>query len=231
MATTTTTDTASTQLSKVKTYVPEYKQPKVYKTEMGKDEFLNLLVTQLKNQNPLEPMKDQEFIAQMAQFSSLEQAQNTNKSIREQSATNMVGKAVIASVKNAMTGESADIAGMVASMEIKSGEVLLNLTTKTGTTQVKFDEITQVTDPKTLSTQLSYVDFNTQMSSAGSLIGKNITALVSRTTNTGRGNVTTQETVEGVVDSFKIAKGVVTLIVGGKEVKMDEVQEVKGSTI
>ena len=49
---------------------------------MGQDAFLKLLVTQLSNQDPLEPMKDQEFIAQMAQFSSLEQMQNMNKHLQ-----------------------------------------------------------------------------------------------------------------------------------------------------
>ncbi len=46
------------------------------KKDLGKDDFLNLLVTQMTNQNPLEPMGDTEFLAQMAQFSSLEQMQN-----------------------------------------------------------------------------------------------------------------------------------------------------------
>ncbi len=49
------------------------------KPELGKNEFLTLLVSQLKNQNPLEPVKDADFIAQLATFSSLEQLQDLNK--------------------------------------------------------------------------------------------------------------------------------------------------------
>lgn len=45
---------------------------------LGKDEFLRLLVTQMENQNPLEPQDNGEFIAQLAQFSSLEGIDNLN---------------------------------------------------------------------------------------------------------------------------------------------------------
>ncbi|MBA1333857.1 MAG: Flagellar basal-body rod modification protein FlgD [Firmicutes bacterium] len=45
-------------------------------TEMGKDTFLQLLVVQMRNQDPLNPVDDKEFLAQMAQFSTLEQIQN-----------------------------------------------------------------------------------------------------------------------------------------------------------
>lgn len=44
--------------------------------ELGKDAFLRLLVTQLQHQDPLNPMDDKQFIAQLAQFSSLEQMNN-----------------------------------------------------------------------------------------------------------------------------------------------------------
>ncbi len=53
---------------------------------LGQDAFLKILVTQMKHQDPMEPLKDTEFIGQMAQFSSLEQLTNLNKTM-----TNFVG--------------------------------------------------------------------------------------------------------------------------------------------
>ncbi len=47
-------------------------------SQMGKEDFLNLLVTQLRHQNPLEPLKQEEYASQLAQFSSLEQLSNLN---------------------------------------------------------------------------------------------------------------------------------------------------------
>ena len=52
-------------------------------SKLGKDEFLKLLVTQMAHQDPLNPMDDKNFIAQMAQFSSLEQLISMNKHITQ----------------------------------------------------------------------------------------------------------------------------------------------------
>lgn len=50
---------------------------------LGKDDFMKILITQLQNQDPTNPMQDTDFIAQMAQFSSLEQTMNLTKAFEE----------------------------------------------------------------------------------------------------------------------------------------------------
>lgn len=54
-----------------------------HNNDLDKDAFLRLLTTQLANQDPLNPIEDREFIAQLAQFSSLEQMQNLNKNVEK----------------------------------------------------------------------------------------------------------------------------------------------------
>lgn len=57
---------------------------------LGKEEFLKLLVAQLRNQDPMNPTKPEEMASQLAQFSSLEQLINVNALLTEQTASNAV---------------------------------------------------------------------------------------------------------------------------------------------
>ncbi len=85
--------------------------------DLGKDDFLKLLVTQLRYQDPLNPMEDKEFIAQMAQFSSLEQMQNINLAVTTTQATTMIGKNVAYYDENGN-----EMAGIVEAVKISSGQ-------------------------------------------------------------------------------------------------------------
>ncbi len=53
------------------------------KQNMDQDQFLHILITQMQNQDPMNPMQDQEFIAQMAQFSQVEQTASMNTKLED----------------------------------------------------------------------------------------------------------------------------------------------------
>jgi flagellar basal-body rod modification protein FlgD len=93
----------------------ENKSQTAGRNELGKDQFLNLLITQLKYQDPFQPLSDQEFIAQLAQFSSLEQMQNLN--------TNMVAL-MMSQQRLTALGEATRMIGKQVELRTANGEQL-----------------------------------------------------------------------------------------------------------
>ena len=79
------------------------------KNEMDKDAFLQLLVTQLKYQDPLEPQENSEFVAEMAQFSTLEQMGNMSKSLEQLSTlVGNIDTSVLVGQLSGMIGKGVD---------------------------------------------------------------------------------------------------------------------------
>ncbi|WP_439854714.1 flagellar hook assembly protein FlgD [Pseudomonas yamanorum] len=108
---------------------------------LGKDAFLQLLVTQLKNQNPLSPQDNGAFVAQLAQFSSLEGINTLNDSVNAISsnfsssqalqASSLVGRSVITQTDKAMVDTSKSMTGSVA-VTAATGNVSVKITDKDG---------------------------------------------------------------------------------------------------
>lgn len=111
---------------------------------LGKDDFLKLLITQLSHQDPTQPVTDQQFIAQMAQFSSLEQMQNIATGISkmgERQSYSLVGKFVIG--KDFATGELTS--GIARALFYdNAGQAFL----KVGGRAVSLNDITLVGEPE-----------------------------------------------------------------------------------
>jgi flagellar basal-body rod modification protein FlgD len=113
--------------------------------DMGKNEFLQILVTQLRNQDPMAPMQDKEFIAQMAQFSSLEQMMNmaTQMTSLRQSAgmaAALIGKQV--GWQDTTDAGTVDKTGIVDSIVRRDGVQYV----KCGAAEVKIDDLTSISD-------------------------------------------------------------------------------------
>jgi flagellar basal-body rod modification protein FlgD len=118
--------------------------------ELGKDQFLQILVTQLRNQDPMQPMQDKEFIAQMAQFSSLEQMVNMAKemtSLRQSAgmAAALIGKEV-SWVETEDTGV-VNHSGIVDSIIWRDGKQFA----KVDNVEVAMDMILSISEPAKVS--------------------------------------------------------------------------------
>ncbi|MBK8394553.1 MAG: endoflagellar hook capping protein [Leptospiraceae bacterium] len=115
--------------------------------QLGKDDFLKLLITQLTQQDPTSPMKDQDFIAQMAQFSSLEQMKNISSGISRMEAKqsySLVGKVV--SGPDMVTGET--VIGLAAALFFDAdGKSYVRVNGRS----VEVEKITLISDPSVLN--------------------------------------------------------------------------------
>lgn len=109
---------------------------KVDNGSLGKDQFLKLFVAQLQNQDPMNPMNDNEFMAQMASFSTLEQVTNMASANERSSTIGLIGRTVTYTDKNNETHT-----GIVEKVTTKDGKPLL---TVAGIDRVDPATITQV---------------------------------------------------------------------------------------
>ena len=102
-------------------------QGKKTSQNLGKDDFIKILITQLSHQDPTAPMEDKEFIAQMAQFSSLEQLTNLNAGLESMTnfamtnAVNYIGRTV-----TFYNSDGEELSYKVTSVTFNQGEVTLH---------------------------------------------------------------------------------------------------------
>jgi flagellar basal-body rod modification protein FlgD len=152
-------------------------QKRTASSTLGKDDFLKLLMTQLQNQDPSKPMEDTDFIAQMAQFSSLEQMTNMNstfeKFIEHQQQSQLisynqfVGKDISWHKLNELEDGTTEIlegTGKITSIQFKDDSVLFSL-----------DDGTKL-EPENIS-QVNETTYESNMLQASMMIGKTVTYL------------------------------------------------------
>ncbi len=116
----------------------------VSKNTLDQADFMKLLITQLKSQDPTKPLDDKEFIGQMAQFTSLKQMNDLTENIKTlgkeftfTKAVSLVGKTI------SWTDEDSKYnAGIVDSIKVKNGDAFLNINGM----EVPLDQINEVSE-------------------------------------------------------------------------------------
>ena len=115
--------------------------------DLDKEAFLQLLVTQMKYQDPLEPTDNTEYVSQLATFSELEQMTNLVASSDLTRASQLVGQYVTVKEKNETTGEETIKGGKVDYVTVENGKGYLNI----GDSKYSIDDLDSVVDEKYLN--------------------------------------------------------------------------------
>lgn len=115
-------------------------------SSLGMDDFMSLLATQLSNQDVMNPMQDTDFIAQMAQFTSLEAMQTMTEISYAQYGASMIGKPVSVAAHDEM-GNYVEDKGVVSSVKFAGGECLLEVNGKEYTISSVMEVLNKLPDP------------------------------------------------------------------------------------
>ena len=111
-------------------------------SQLGKQQFLQLLVAQLKNQDPLKPMDDTQFITQLAQFSTLETLQQIQSSLETSLGAQLLDHAMslLGHTVTASGPDGGSVTATVHAVRLQGGDVLLDL----GSTTVHLSDVQEV---------------------------------------------------------------------------------------
>lgn len=181
------------------------KQKKTPDNSMGRDQFLQLLLVQLQNQDPTSPMENTDMMAQMAQFSALESMQAMAGATTASQAYSMIGKGIVGFIRDSVTGATRDIVGTVDSAGVDNGKPYV----KVGNATVQLENITQVFDNSIIAGD------SAQLLAGTAMVGKYVRA--DFPTNTG------SEYVEGQVERVSVRDGKLYITVDGVELGMYQI--------
>lgn len=183
------------------------------------DTFLNLLVAEMTNQDPMEPTSNTEFVTQMAQFTSLQYAKDSSTYSKSNYASNLVGKTVTASK---MDGPDYVVKTGVVESVAKNGD---KYTIKIDGVTFDISNVTSITETKT--------DNKTDDTTTGGMTGSSLGDLITRASSMIGLWATVNPKVSGgsmldsgLITSIQVKDGQVRIIINDNSYALDDIIEV-----
>ena len=200
-------------------------------TTLGKDDFMKLLIEQMKNQDPMNPMDGTQFAAQLAQFSSLEQLQNLNDSTTQSINANYVlTQSINNTLSSTLIGKEVKIGG--GSIQNNGqGSIQLGYTLPADASSVSVsikdssgNIVKTISDLPTSSgdSKLSW-DFSDNI--GNKLPNGNYTFTVNATSMNGT-SMTATPFVEGIISGVKFGTNGASLVINNAEYQFSDVLEI-----
>jgi flagellar basal-body rod modification protein FlgD len=193
---------------------------------LGKEEFLRLLTMQLRYQNPLEPMENTEFIAQLTEFSSLEQLQNIDTNIESQM---LLTQATNNSLATSLIGKYVKSSGNSFSLGAdKVGTIYFHMASDADATIKVYDSnnvLVATLVEEDLENGINLVEWDGKKSDQTACAPGVYTFEVSATDSAGASVDVTTYTC-GMVEGVKFVNGNAVLLMEGFEVNISTVLEV-----
>ncbi len=201
------------------------------RSNLGKTDFLNLLVTQLRYQNPMEPMQDTDFIAQLAQFSSLEQLSDINTSLGYSTELDYVLSQTIANtMATTIIGMEVVAEGNLISHTYEADEsVHFELAADAVNIKVKiYDQagaLVRTISAENLEKGKNIIEWDGKNDSGTKLAGGEYTFEV-EAKNSADESIDVSTRIVGIVDSIRYENGRGYLSINGQLIEMSDIIEV-----
>lgn len=203
-------------------------------SELGKDDFLQLLVTKLQYQDPLNPMDDEDFVAQLAQYSSLEQLSNISDAIEE---SNQLSYLQMQSINNTMASDliGKEVTAVYNGVYIEGGQPAnISFTLDEAVSEIEFTirdydgNVVATFSSENLTSGVNTVQWDGR-DNLGNMVDDGYYYVEATATDTNGETLDPDLSITGIVNSIVYRDGTAYVRINDMDIPLGDIMEIGGA--